>query len=198
MAHSAASLDNKASILVVDDHPIFRRGVTQLLNSEPGLMVCGEAGDITSATQVLEARGPDLVLLELRLGTSDVFELIKGWKGRFPELRVLILSAYDETLYAERALRAGATTPSMTRGGVETSSTKTRPLIADRWRSMRSRCVMSSLNCSSVIGSSVCLGRCLTGGARLSTGIDLAQVAERRANPPCPTSSSTACASASR
>jgi DNA-binding NarL/FixJ family response regulator len=93
---------------VVDDHPIFRQGLIQLINSEPDMMVCGEAGDVATAMQVLDAQYADLALLELRLGTSDVFELIKSWKGRHPKLRVLILSAYDEALYAERALRAGA------------------------------------------------------------------------------------------
>jgi len=93
---------------VVDDQPIFRLGLLQIINSEPDMIVCGEAGDLASARQIMETRLPHLVLLDLRLGTSDVFELIKGWKSRFPDLRVLILSAYDEALYAERALRAGA------------------------------------------------------------------------------------------
>ena len=108
MAHSLSPRLSKAPILVVDDHPIFRQGLIQLINSEPDMRVCGEAGDVATAKQILEAHSADLALLELRLGTSDVFELIKGWKGRYPKLRVLILSAYDEALYAERALRAGA------------------------------------------------------------------------------------------
>ena len=99
---------SKAPILVVDDQPIFRQGLIQLINSEPDMMVSGEAGDVATAMQALEAHYADLALLELRLGTSDVFELIKSWKGRYPKLRVLILSASDEALYAERALRAGA------------------------------------------------------------------------------------------
>lgn len=99
---------NKTSVLVIDDHPIFREGVARLINRQPDLSVCGETGNLATAKQVLEARRPSLVMLALRLGTSDIFELIKGWKSRFPELRVLILSAYDEALYAERALRAGA------------------------------------------------------------------------------------------
>lgn len=99
---------SKASILVVDDHPIFREGVVQLVNRQPDMMVCGEAGNVASATTEVEARRPQLVLLDLRLGTGDVFELIKGWKARFPGLLVLILSQHDEALYAERALRAGA------------------------------------------------------------------------------------------
>jgi DNA-binding NarL/FixJ family response regulator len=108
MAYSGNNLERKAAILVVDSHPLFRKGLAQLINTEPGLTVCGEAGDMATAAQLLEARPPDLVLLDLRLGTGDVFELIKGWQSRFPGVRVLILSAYDEILYAERALRAGA------------------------------------------------------------------------------------------
>jgi len=99
---------SKAAILVVDDQPIFREGLTQLINRQPDMLVCGDVGNAASAAQVLETRHPDLVLLDLRLGNGDVFELIKGWKSRFPDLRVLILSAHDEALYAERVLRAGA------------------------------------------------------------------------------------------
>ncbi len=108
MAHYASNGNGKAAILVVDGHPLFRKGVSDVINLEADLAVCGETGDAGTAMQLLEARRPDLVLLDLRLGTSDVFELIKGWKGRFPTLRVLVLSAYEEALYAERALRAGA------------------------------------------------------------------------------------------
>jgi DNA-binding NarL/FixJ family response regulator len=109
VARSTSRRGGKALILVVDGHPIFRQGLIQLINAEPDLMVCGAAGDVATAKQMLEARSADLVLLELRLSTGDVFELIKGWKDRHPKLRVLILSGYDEALYAERALRAGAT-----------------------------------------------------------------------------------------
>lgn len=108
MAHSMSDRRNKTPILVIDDHPIFREGVARLINHQPDLVVCGETGNLAAAKQVLETRRPTLVMLALRLGTSDIFELIKGWKSRFPELRVLILSAYDEALFAERALRAGA------------------------------------------------------------------------------------------
>jgi DNA-binding NarL/FixJ family response regulator len=108
VARSVPQREPKAHILVVDGHPIFRQGLIQLLNGEADLAVCGEAGDLATAKQMLEVCNADLVLLELLLGSGDVFELIKGWKGRHPKLRVLILSAYDEALYAERALRAGA------------------------------------------------------------------------------------------
>ncbi len=108
MAYAAANLERNSAVLIVDSHPIFRKGLSVILNTEPGLSVCGEAGDVTSAMQLLETRRPNLVMLDLRLGNGDVFELIKGWKSRFPELKVVVLSAYDEAMYAERALRAGA------------------------------------------------------------------------------------------
>ncbi len=72
------------------------------------MSVCGETENVAAAAQLLESRRPSLVLLDLRLGSSDVFDLIKNWRSRFPDLRILIFSAYDEELYAERALRAGA------------------------------------------------------------------------------------------
>ena len=120
----------KASILVVDGHPIFRQGLIQLINGEADLMVCGEAGDVATAKQMLEAHSADLALLELRLGTGDVFELIKGWKGRHPKLRVLVLSAYDEALYAERALRAGAAGYVMKEEGSQETLSAIRTVLA--------------------------------------------------------------------
>jgi len=156
MAHSMSNLEleNKASILVVDDHPIFRKGVTQLINCEPDMIVCGEARDVATATQVLEARHPDLVLMELRLGTSDVFELIKGWRGRFPELGVLILSAYDEALYAERALRAGAAGYAMKEEAAEETINAIRAVLAGEMylsRKMASRLLHKLIQTKPVI-----------------------------------------------
>jgi DNA-binding NarL/FixJ family response regulator len=126
---SASRRNGKASILVVDGHPIFRQGLIQLVNSAADMTVCGEAGDVLTARQILETRLADLVLLELRLGSGDVFELIKGWKERHPKLRVLIVSAYDEALYAERALRAGAAGYVMKEEGAEETLNAIRAVL---------------------------------------------------------------------
>lgn len=98
----------KSQVLVVDDHPIVRHGLTLLLNREPDLMVCGEAGDAQSATQAIVSLRPDLVILDISLGGPDGLDLLKQIRTCHTDLPVLVLSMHDETTYAERVLRAGA------------------------------------------------------------------------------------------
>lgn len=95
-------------ILVVDDHPVFREGIIALINNEKGLKVCGEAGDFNETMNYLSQNKPDLVLLDLSLNNVDGFGLIEDIKSSYPELPILVLSAYQEDLYAERAIRCGA------------------------------------------------------------------------------------------
>jgi DNA-binding NarL/FixJ family response regulator len=101
-------LRSKHRILVVDDHPIVRQGLALLIDREPDLMVCGQAEEAHSAAQAIEARQPDLVLLDISLGGQDGLELLKQIRSRDAALPVLVLSMHDETIYAERVLRAGA------------------------------------------------------------------------------------------
>jgi DNA-binding NarL/FixJ family response regulator len=98
----------KASVLVVDDHPLFRHGVVLLIDRQNDLYCCGEADSVATAQAAVAAKKPRVVLLDLRLGNEDGVELIKALKARFAALHILVLSQYDEALYAERALRAGA------------------------------------------------------------------------------------------
>ena len=100
--------ERKSRILVVDDHPLLREGVMQLINRQRDLLACAEAASLTEAQAALENGHPDLILLDLRLGGGDVLEFIKASRARFPKVRILILSQHDEPLYAERTLRAGA------------------------------------------------------------------------------------------
>ncbi len=95
-------------ILVVDDHPLVRAGIVELIGGQKHLVVCGEAGDQRTATTAVEQIAPDLVLLDLFLQNRDGLSLIKDWLARFPDLRILVLSAHDEAVYAGRVLRAGA------------------------------------------------------------------------------------------
>ncbi|HPC96629.1 MAG TPA: response regulator transcription factor [Sedimentisphaerales bacterium] len=98
----------KRRIIIVDDHPIVRQGLTQLINQEDDLYVCGQAEDAHQAMRAIRELNPDLVIVDISLRTTSGIELIKDIKVQFPNLPVLTLSMHDEAIYAERALRAGA------------------------------------------------------------------------------------------
>ena len=95
-------------IYLVDDHAVFREGVTRILEAQSDLQFCGDSADAAAALQQIPVVKPDLVILDLALGGMNGLELIKGLRARMPKLRILILSMHEEVLYAERALRAGA------------------------------------------------------------------------------------------
>src|SRR6202790_2539175 len=98
----------KKRILVVDDHPIVRQGLTLLINREPDLVVCGEAEESMGAMHVLASARPDVLIVDISLNGPDGLDLLKNIRTTHPNLPVLILSMHDESIYAERALRAGA------------------------------------------------------------------------------------------
>jgi DNA-binding NarL/FixJ family response regulator len=98
----------KRRILVVDDHPIVRQGLALMLNREADLVVCGEAEDANGAMLVVTSAHPDVLILDISLNGPDGLDLLKTIRTTHPTLPVLILSMHDESIYAERALRAGA------------------------------------------------------------------------------------------
>src|ERR1700683_5202871 len=98
----------KKRILLVDDHPIVRQGLTLLINREPDLVVCGEAEEARGAMQLLASARPDVLIVDISLNGPDGLDLLKNIRTTHPALPVLILSMHDESIYAERALRAGA------------------------------------------------------------------------------------------
>ena len=98
----------KAKILLVDDHPIVRQGLAQLINQEPDLTVCAHAEDGGGAHRAIADCRPDLVILDISLNGPDGLSVLKDIRLSDPTLPVLVLSMHDESLYAERALRAGA------------------------------------------------------------------------------------------
>jgi DNA-binding NarL/FixJ family response regulator len=98
----------KARILVVDDHPMMRGGLIQLINRQTDLTCCGEAGSVAEAQAAVARLKPDLVLLDLRLKGGDGLELIKSLRSQFASPRILVLSQHEAPHYVERALRAGA------------------------------------------------------------------------------------------
>src|SRR5947208_4584328 len=95
-------------IVIVDDHPLFRKGLEQLIHSDGTFAVCGEAGSAAEAMDVIRKLDPDLAIVDVRLPGANGIELIKNIRAEFPKLPILVLSMHDESLYALRALRAGA------------------------------------------------------------------------------------------
>jgi len=96
------------TILIVDDHPMLRRGLAALIDNEPDLAVCGEAASCPEALAAIPESRPDLVTVDLTLERSDGLDLLKEMKRRHPEIPTLVVSMHDEQVYAERSLRAGA------------------------------------------------------------------------------------------
>jgi DNA-binding NarL/FixJ family response regulator len=95
-------------ILIVDDHPMMREGLAQMIANEPAWAVCGEAGDAHEALDKLAALKPDLLLTDISLPAKSGLELIKDVHAMHPDVLILVLSMHDESLYVERVLRAGA------------------------------------------------------------------------------------------
>ena len=99
---------NKVKVFIVDDHPLVREWLTNLINQQPDLAVCGETGSAPEALQAISAARPGVAIVDISLKDSSGIELIKNLKESCPEIPVLVLSMHEERHYAERALRAGA------------------------------------------------------------------------------------------
>ena len=98
----------RAKVLLVDDHPMVRERLAEAIEREEGLSVCGQAESRHEALSVIKGSHPDLAIIDLTLKASSGLELIKDIRGRWPKLLMLVVSMHDESLYAERAIRAGA------------------------------------------------------------------------------------------
>ena len=98
----------KIKILLVDDHPLVREWLTNLLKQQPDFQVCGEAGDAPEALRLIGATQPDITIVDISLASGSGIELIKDIRASHAQVAVVVLSMHDELLYAERALRAGA------------------------------------------------------------------------------------------
>ena len=117
----------KRRVFIVDDHPLVREGLTNLINSQSDLIVCGEAKDSSEAIDGIAKERPDVAIIDISLTNESGLELIKNLVKQFPQVAVVVLSMHDEALYAERALRAGA------RGYVMKHETSKSVLASIRW-----------------------------------------------------------------
>lgn len=97
-----------ARILIVDDHPMVRDGLAARISNEADLTVCGEADDVDEALRLVADLNPDLVIVDISLKTGHGIDLIKQVRGRHAKMKMLVQSMYDESVYAERSLQAGA------------------------------------------------------------------------------------------
>ncbi|MCP3951828.1 MAG: response regulator transcription factor, partial [Desulfobacterales bacterium] len=122
----------KKKILLVEDHPIFRLGLGELINNEDDLEVCGGADNVNQALQVIADLQPDLVVADITLENSDGIDLVKEVSKRHRRLPVLMLSMHDEFLYAERALHAGARGYIMKQEAMESVVTAIRHVLGGK------------------------------------------------------------------
>jgi len=121
---------HKSRVLLVDDHPIVRQGLANLIDQEDDLQVSNQASDVQSALESIAKDRPDVALVDISLGDRSGLELIKDIRARDPELPVLVLSMHDEGFYAERALRAGAKGYVMKQEATEKVMTAIRKVLA--------------------------------------------------------------------
>ena len=98
----------KINIMIVDDHPVVRAGISKLINAEKDFLVCCEANDRDEAIMCIDKEPLDLIIMDLSLKDTSGLDLIEEFSEKFPKIPILTLSMHDESLYAERALRAGS------------------------------------------------------------------------------------------
>src|SRR5829696_8967329 len=101
--HSSGIRKGKIRVLLVDDHPVLRRGLVQMINAEVDMAVVGEAEDAAKGFDLVGSLSPDIAVVDISLKTGNGIELVKNVKARYPEMSMLVLSMFDESLYAERA-----------------------------------------------------------------------------------------------
>src|SRR5215469_3179428 len=104
---SLTTANSRKRILIVDDHPMTRHGLAQLMRHEPDLLVCGEAHSAHQAMSVIPSLRPDIVLADITMPGKSGLEFIKDMRVTHPEVPVLVMSMHDELIYAERVLRSG-------------------------------------------------------------------------------------------
>ena len=151
----------KWQIFIVDDHPLVRLGITQLVNAESDMFVCGEAEDMRTALSKLLTAAVDLVLLDLSLRGGDGFELLTQLRTQRPNQRVLVVSTHDERLYGERIIRAGAS-------GYIMKATEPDKILAAIRKALRGDLAVSEALAASLL-SSVMLGQRREGQSPLDT-----------------------------
>src|SRR5271165_500534 len=147
----------KITVFLVDDHPLVREWLTNLIHQQPDLVVCGESEDAPHALQAISAAKPDVTIVDISLKHGSGIELIKNLKAQHPVIAVIVLSMHDERLYAERALRAGARGYIMKRETAKKVITAIRQVLAGK--------IYMSESLAAVFAEKFVDGRLPTGGS---------------------------------
>jgi len=150
--------EKKVKVVIVEDHPMFRERLAELINREPDLEVCGEADNIRDGFDLITRGGAEVAILDITLQGSSGLELLKNIKAAGVELPVLVLSMHDESLYAERVLRAGA------KGYITKSEASAKIMTALR-QVLAGEIYLSAKMATKLLGQ-------LAGGSEAATGLD--------------------------
>lgn len=153
--------DNKTRVVIVEDHPMFRERLAELINKEPDLEVCGEAANIRDGFELITQGSAEVAIIDITLQGSSGLELLKNLKAAGVELPVLVLSMHDESLYAERVLRAGA------RGYITKSEASAKIMIALR-QVLAGEIYLSTKMSTKILGQLAGSGERALGLARLT------------------------------
>jgi DNA-binding NarL/FixJ family response regulator len=125
-------VSKRRKVFLVDDHPVLRNGLTELINRSDDLLVCGEASTAEDGLRKISELKPDLAIVDLSLDGASGLELVKNLKIRLPETPVLVLSIHDESFYAERCLRAGARGYIMKQEAIEEVKSAIRQILGGK------------------------------------------------------------------
>ncbi len=148
----------KMAVVIVEDHPMFRERLAELINREPDLEVCGEADNIRDGFDLITRGGAEVAIVDITLQGSSGLELLKNLKAAGTGVPVLVLSMHDETLYAERVLRAGA------KGYITKSEASAKVMTALR-QVLAGEIYLSAKMATRMLGQ-------IAGGAEAATGLD--------------------------
>lgn len=118
--------------LVVDDHPVFRKGLVALIETNPQYHVCSQVGSFEKALDALDSATPDIVIVDISLGDRNGLDLVKMLRKSHPRLPVLVISMHDELIYAERAMKAGARGYVMKQEALEVIQTAIKTVLAEK------------------------------------------------------------------
>jgi DNA-binding NarL/FixJ family response regulator len=162
---STTARSQATRVLLVDDHPMVRERLAQVIGEEPDLAVCGEAEDRFGAMNVIEATRPHLVIVDLTLKGSHGMELIKDIRSLHPDIAILVVSMHDELLHAERVVRAGA------RGYITKLEATTKIILAIR-TVLAGNVYLSEKMAAQIAAASV-------GGARTRHGLPMDSLSDR-------------------